>query len=76
VEYKDNVYSCKYHVVWCSKYRRSVLAGAVEKRLKSILRDTARDKRATVIEVEVMPDYVHLLIEVYPQYDIHVWCGS
>jgi putative transposase len=74
VEYKSNhnvVYSCKYHVVWCPKYRRSVLTGSVEKRLKAILRQTACEKRAEVIELEVMPDHVHLLMEVDPQYGIH-----
>jgi REP-associated tyrosine transposase len=65
------VYSCKYHVVWCPKYRRSVLTGAVEKRLKTILRETARERHADVLELEVMPDHVHLLIEVDPQYGIH-----
>lgn len=74
VEYKSNnnvVYSCNYHVVWCPKYRRSVLTGAVKKRLKSIIRETAREKQAEVIELEVMPDHVHLLIEVDPQYGVH-----
>ena len=74
MKYKSNnnvVYSCKYHVVWCSKYRRPVLTGAVEKRLKNLVRDTARQRRAEVIELEVMPDHVHLLLEVDPQYGIH-----
>ena len=74
MKYKSNnnvVYSCKYHVVWCSKYRRPVLTGAVEKRLKNLVRDTAGERRAEVIELEVMPDHVHLLLEVDPQYGIH-----
>ena len=74
MQYKSNnnvVYSCKYHVVWCSKYRRPVLTGAVEKRLKNLVRDTAGERRAEVIELEVMPDHVHLLLEVDPQYGIH-----
>ena len=74
MKYKSNnnvVYSCKYHVVWCSKYRRPVLTGAVEKRLKNLVRDTARQRRAEVIELEVRPDHVHLLMEVDPQYGIH-----
>lgn len=74
MDYKSNsnvVYSCKYHVVWCPKYRRAVLTGPVEKRLKSIIRDTAREKLADVIELEVMPDHVHLLVEVDPQYGVH-----
>ena len=74
MKYKSNnnvVYSCQYHVVWCSKYRRPVLTGAVEKRLKNLVRDTARQRRAELIEWEVMPDHVHLLMEVDPQYGIH-----
>jgi putative transposase len=74
VDYKSNnnvVYSCKYHVVWCPKYRRKVLVGNVEKRLKRIIRDTAAERKSEVIELEVMPDHVHLLVEVDPQYGIH-----
>jgi putative transposase len=74
VGYKSNnnvVYSCKYHVVWCPKYRRSVLVNGVDKRLKRIILGTAKEYRAEVIELEVMPDHVHLLIEVDPQYGIH-----
>lgn len=74
MDYKSNnnvVYSCKYHVVWCPKYRRSVLVNGVDKRLKRIILDTAKEYRAEVIELEVMPDHVHLLIEVDPQYGVH-----
>ncbi len=74
MEYKSNrniVYSCKYHVVWCPKYRRSVLVNGVEERLKSILREVAQERQAEVIELEVMPDHVHLLVEVDPQFGIH-----
>lgn len=74
MDYKSNnnvVYSCKYHVVWCPKYRRSVLVNGVDKRLKRIILDTAKEYGAEVIELEVMPDHVHLLIEVDPQYGVH-----
>ncbi len=74
MEYKSNhnvVYSCKYHVVWCPKYRRRVLTSEVEERLKAILREVAEERQAEIIELEVMPDHVHLLIEVDPQFGIH-----
>jgi putative transposase len=64
-------YSCKYHVVWCSKYRRAVLSEEIASRLKDILRLTIPKYRGYLIEVEVMPDYVHLLVEVDPQFGIH-----
>lgn len=74
MEYKSNrnvVYSCKYHVVWCPKYRRKVLTGEIEARLKELIVETAKGTNADVIEMEVMPDHVHLLIEVDPQYGIN-----
>jgi putative transposase len=67
------VYSCKYHVVWCTKYRRAVLNDAMGKRLKQIVDDVARELRCDVLEMEVMPDHVHLLCEVDPQLGIHTF---
>jgi putative transposase len=74
MQYKSNnniTYSCKYHVVWCPKYRRDVLVGEVEKRLKTIIADVCQKRDAELIELETMPDHVHLLVEVDPQYGIH-----
>lgn len=74
IEYKSNnnvVYSCKYHVIWCPKYRRKVLVNGVDARLKEIIYEESKECQADVIEVEVMPDHVHLLVEVDPQFGIH-----
>jgi putative transposase len=74
MEYKSNnnvVYSCKYHVVWCPKYRKNVLVGAIAKRLTTIIREVAKERRADILEMEIMPDHVHLLVEVDPQYGLH-----
>ena len=73
------MYSCKYHIVWCPKYRRKVWIDQIAERLKSILREVAAEHQAVVLELEVMPDhgsvllnhYVHLLCEVDPQFGIH-----
>jgi putative transposase len=40
-------------------------------RLKAIIRDVCRERSAEVIEIEVMPDHVHLLVDVDPQFGIH-----
>jgi putative transposase len=56
----------KYHLIWCPKYRRRVLVGGVDVRLKAIIADVASQVGAEVLEVEVMPDHVHLLAEVPP----------
>ena len=74
IKYKSNnnvIYSCKYHVVWCPKYRRKVLIGAVETRLKEIIQDVCIEFKSEMIELEIMPDHVHLLVEVDPQFGIH-----
>jgi putative transposase len=65
------VYSCKYHVVFCPKYRRSVLVNGVDTRLKEILQATAAEFRCELIQLEVMPDHVHVLCEVDPQFGVH-----
>lgn len=68
---KNVVYSCKYHVVWCSKYRRKVLEGDNVDRLKEIVQEVCTEYHFSLLEMEVMPDHVHLLIEVDPQFGIH-----
>lgn len=74
IKYKsknDIVYSCKYHVVWCPKYRRKVLVGIIEARLKELIQETCIALQAELIEMEIMPDHVHLLLEVDPQFGVH-----
>ena len=71
-KYNENiVYSCKYHVVWCPKYRRKVLINGVDKRLKELILEVCENLNIELIEMEIMPDHVHLLIEVDPQFGIH-----
>ena len=60
------VFSLKYHVVWCPKYRRSVLVQPVDTRLKALLRKKAKELDLTIHEMEVMPDHVHLFVEGGP----------
>lgn len=72
--YKSNnnvVYSCKYHVVWCPKYRRKVLVNPVDERLKELIREISSSLSVEIIEMEIMPDHVHLLLEVDPQFGLH-----
>lgn len=74
MEYKSNnnvIYSCKYHVVWCPKYRRKVLTNGVEVRLKELIEETCIKLNVEIIEMEIMSDHVHLLMDVDPQYGIH-----
>ncbi|GAA1097746.1 IS200/IS605 family transposase [Nocardiopsis exhalans] len=64
-------FQCAFHVVWCPKYRRPVLGGRIEERLKEIVREAVTEKGAWLVQMEVMPDHVHLLVEVDPQFGVH-----
>lgn len=65
------VFQCAFHVVWCPKYRRRVIGGRMEARLKQLIREVVEEKGAWLVELETMPDHVHLLVEVDPQYGVH-----
>jgi putative transposase len=60
------VFSLKYHLVWCPKYRRPVLVGDVAVRLKALLTEKAAEMGATLHALEVLPDHVHLFVESDP----------
>ena len=64
-------FQCAYHVVWCPKYRRRVIGGRMEQRLKEIIAEVVEERGAWLIELETMPDHVHLLVEVDPQLGVH-----
>jgi putative transposase len=65
------VYRCNYHVVFCPKYRRPVITGAVDERLQEIIREVCAERDAPIEAVETMPDHVHLLVVCDPQFGIH-----
>jgi putative transposase len=61
----------KYHVVFCPKYRRELISDSVGERLKNIVSDVCESMQVDMLEIETMPDHVHMLLEVDPQYGIH-----
>ena len=74
ITYKSNnnvIYSCKYHVVWCPKYRRKILTNGIDTRLKELLLGYAANISVDIMEMEIMSDHVHILMEVAPQFGIH-----
>ena len=61
-----SVFSLKYHLVWCPKYRRKVLTGEVASDLLALLYQKAAELDVKIESVEIMPDQVHLFIESDP----------
>jgi putative transposase len=59
-------YDLGYHVVWCPKYRRTVLTGTVAARCAELIRAKCAEHDWQVIALEVMPDHVHLFVKAHP----------
>lgn len=68
---KGLVYSCQYHIVFCPKYRRSVLINGIEIRMKELLKEKQEEYGYSIIDSEVMPDHIHLLLDINPKIGIY-----
>jgi putative transposase len=60
------VYNLAYHIIWCPKYRKRGLVGDLEKRLKELLFQKAKENDWQIDNMEVMPDHVHIFIKTTP----------
>ena len=63
-------YLCRYHVIFCPKYRRKIFVDGIDERLKETFKDISASHDFEILEMEVMPDHVHLLIDCNPRYGI------
>ena len=70
------IYSCQYHVIWCTKYRRKVLDTQIQGRLKQLIREKQDAYEYQICEVETQPEHVHLLIEIPPIHSIDKIVGK
>ena len=64
---RTKVYNIGYHIVWSTKYRRKVLIGNIEKKLKLLLKEISLEKNFLLKELEIMPDHVHIFISAPPK---------
>ena len=69
---KGIVYNNQFHVIWTVKYRKELLTGKIEERLKEIIFEVCQEKETELKTIEVMPDYVHLFIDVEPRQLLHL----
>jgi putative transposase len=65
--FSGGVYDLGLHVVWCPKYRRPVLDGRVEVRLRELIDVKAEERGWEIFALEVMPDHVHLFVKHDPK---------
>ena len=57
-------YLIQYHIIWCPKFRFSVLQGNVDNTLKQILQKICDDYGYKIKALEVMPDHIHIFVDV------------
>lgn len=68
-------WNCKYHIVFAPKYRRKVFYGEKRYEIGKILRELCGWKGITIIEAEVCPDHVHMLVEIPPKMSVSSFMG-
>ena len=67
---ETTVYACEYHIIWCTKYRRSVLSPEIQERLKLLIFEQQEVYQYRVREVASMPDHIHLLASIPPNVSV------
>ena len=63
-------WNCKYHIVFAPKYRRMEIYGKIRKDIGVILRRLCEQKGIEIIEAELCPDHVHMLVSIPPKYSV------
>ena len=63
-------WNCKYHIVFAPKYRRKVFYEEKRLEIGQILRQLCEWKGIVIIEAEVCPDHIHMLIEIPPKFSV------
>ncbi|MYA57171.1 IS200/IS605 family transposase [Candidatus Poribacteria bacterium] len=64
------IFACDYHIIWVTKYRRQILTSVIQERLKEIIMEKQEDYNYEVTALEIMPEHVHLLVSIHPQYSV------
>ena len=63
-------WNCKYHVVFAPKYRRMIIYNQIKVDIGKILRKLCDQKGIEIIEAELCPDHIHMLIAIPPKYSV------
>jgi len=69
------VWNCKYHIVFAPKYRRKVFFNEKRIEIGKILRKLCEFKQVTIVEAEVCPDHIHMLVEIHPKMSVSGFVG-
>ncbi len=64
------IWHCQYHIIWVPKYRFRVLTGEVKREVSDCIKVYSSRLKCEIVELNVQPDHVHLLIKVPPKQSI------
>lgn len=68
-------WNCKYHIVFAPKYCRKVFYGSKRREIGAILRQLCEWKNVEIIEAEVCPDHIHMLVAIPPKISVASFVG-
>ena len=68
-------WNCKYHIVFCPKYRRQEIYGKIKEDVGKILRKLCEAKGVEIIEAEACPDHIHMLVSIPPHLSVAQFMG-
>ncbi len=64
------VWQCKYHIIWCPKYRFKIMKGALRQSVDEILRQLCEWKKLELLEMNVQQDHVHMVVSIPPKFSV------
>ena len=71
-----SLYECKYHIVFCPKYRYRILKDELGEYVRQLIEQLCRQKeQVEVLELNVQPDHVHLIVSILPKYAVSEFMG-
>ena len=69
------VWQCKYHVIWCPKYRFRILRGEIGLSVRDIIKQLCEWRKIEILEGNVQADHIHLVLSIPPKYSISETIG-
>ncbi len=70
------VWECKYHIVWCPKYRFRVMQYKVRYYVRDVMRELCRRHKVEILEGNVQTDHIHLVLSISPNYCVSRVLGN
>lgn len=69
-------WNCKYHIVFAPKYRRQIIYGRIKREIGKILRELCERKEVEIVEAELCPDHIHMLVKIPPKMSVSEFMGN